>query len=236
MSELTRIGLLAGMSWQSSQQYYRRLNELVGERVGGYASAPVTLHSVDFAEIHELQLAGDWEAQGRLLNRAALALQAGGVQAVALATNTLHLVAEQISAGLDVPFLDLIDLVGDAVAASGTKTVGLLATGYTMRSDLYARRLEKFGVEVLVPQSDDLELAHQIIYSELVKAVITPDSRARYLEVIDRLVDRGATGVILGCTEIPLLLRQSDTPIPLFDTTELHCQVLADVIINGAQK
>ncbi|SDJ28794.1 aspartate racemase [Frankineae bacterium MT45] len=236
MSELTRVGLLAGMSWQSSQQYYRRLNELVGERVGGYASAPVTLHSVDFAEIHELQVAGDWDAQGQLLNRAALALQAGGVGAVALATNTLHLVAEQISAGLEVPFIDLIDVVGERVAATGTQTVGLLATGYTMRSDLYARRFAKFGVEVLVPEPDDLELVHQIIYNELVKGVITPDSRARYLEVIGRLTDRGATGVILGCTEIPLLLQQSDTPIPLFDTTELHCQVLADIIVNGAQQ
>lgn len=233
MTTLTRVGLLGGMSWQSSLQYYRRLNELVHERVGGYASAPVTLHSVDFADIHALQVGDDWPAQGELLNLAARSLQAGGVDAIALATNTLHRVADQITEGLTVPFIDLIDVTGAAVADAGLTQVGLLATGYTMRSDLYRSRLENYGVEVIVPHEDDLELVHRVIYDELVAGVVSDVSRKAYVAVIDRLSARGAQGIILGCTEIPLLIQQSDTDVPVFDTTEIHCLALADVVVGG---
>ena len=232
-SDLTRVGLLGGMSWQSTAVYYRRLNELVQARVGGHASAPLILWSVDFAEIEALQRADDWPAQGRLLNDAARRLEQAGAQAVALATNTLHLVADQITAGLGVPFVDLIDVAGDAVAAGGFDTVGLLATGYTMGSDLYPSRLAARGVRTLVPEGADRELVHGIIYAELVKGIVTDASRQAYLGVIDRLIARGAQAVILGCTEIELLLSDGDAPVPLLDTTELHCQVLIDVIVNG---
>lgn len=230
MSSLNRLGLLGGMSWQSSAQYYRLLNEMVQQRVGGHTSAPLVLWSVDFAEIQTLQQAGDWPAQGQLLAEAALALQGAGVTAIALATNTLHLVADQITANLQVPFVDLVDVVGKACSAAGYRTVGILATGYTMGSDLFASRLAGYGVDVLVPPAPDRELVHGIIYDELVHGVFTDASRAAYLAVTERLVAAGAEAVVLACTEIGLLLQDGDASVALLDTTILHCRVLTDVI------
>ena len=175
---LTRIGLLGGMSWESTAVYYRLLNELVHERVGGHASAPVLVWSVDFAEIEALQRAGDWDEQGRILGEAAWALQQAGVEAVALGTNTLHLVADAITARITVPFVDLIDVVGKAVADAGHRRVGLLATGYTMASDLYPNRLAKHDVDVLVPDERDRALVHGVIFDELVHGVVRDESRA----------------------------------------------------------
>jgi aspartate racemase len=231
---LTRIGLLGGMSWQSSAVYYRRLNELVQQRVGGQASAPLILWSVDFAQIEAWQRAGDWDAQGRLLGEAAAALQGAGAQAVALATNTLHIVASQITERITVPFIDLIDVTAAAVEQRAFSTVGLLATGYTMTSDLYPSRLVGHGTQTLVPDEADRETVHRIIYAELVHGIVRPESKAAYLDVVRRLVDRGAQAVILGCTEIELLLRDGDAAVPLLDTTELHCLALADVILDNA--
>ncbi|UQX89944.1 aspartate/glutamate racemase family protein [Jatrophihabitans telluris] len=233
MSELTRIGLLGGMSWESTTSYYRLLNQFVSAEVGGHASAPVTIWSADFAEIERLQRAGDWDAQGRILHNAALSLQQSGVELIALATNTLHLVADQITAGLSVPFLDLIDLVGQAAAAAGHTRVGLLATAYTMNSDLYRSRLQRYGVEVIVPDEDDRELVHSVIYGQLVHGIVDPGSKADYLAVVSRLADSGAQAVVLGCTEIALLISDGDATVPLIDTTRLHCQALSDIIING---
>ncbi|MDQ6937967.1 MAG: aspartate/glutamate racemase family protein [Actinomycetota bacterium] len=228
---MTRVGLLGGMSWQSTALYYRLLNESVRERVGGHASAPVTIHSVDFGEFEPRQRAGDWSAQGRLLADAATALERAGVAAVALATNTLHLVAEDIVAALSVPFVDLIDLVAAEVAAAST--VGLLATDYTMTSDLYPRRLAGRGTAVLVPASDDRALVHRVIYDELVYGVVRPESRAAYRDVIARLVERGAQTVILGCTEIGLLIGDGDCDVAVLDTTRLHCRALTDIMVDG---
>jgi aspartate racemase len=232
---LTRIGLLGGMSWESTASYYRLLNELVHERVGGHASAPLLVWSADFAEIEALQAADDWPALGRLLGDAAAQLQASGVDAVALATNTMHLVADAITARLDVPFIDLIDVVGNAVSDAGYSRVGVLATGYTMNSDLYPSRLAKFDVDVIMPDPADRAEVHRVIYSELVHGVATDRSRVSYLEVIARLVAHGAEAVVLACTEIGLLLTDGDAAVPLLDSTRLHCEALADVIISGVR-
>jgi aspartate racemase len=233
---LARVGLLGGMSWESSAVYYRLLNEAVHERVGGHASAPLLLWSVDFAEIERLQRAGDWAGQGRILGEAAAALQGAGAEAIALATNTMHLVADDITARIDVPFVDLIDVVGAAAERAGHRTVGILGTGYTMDSDLYPARLAKYGVDVLVPEAGDRAELHRVIFEELVHGVVRDESRATYLAVVDRLARRGADAVVLACTEIGMLLGDGDAAVPLLDTTALHCDALADVIINGARR
>lgn len=231
---LRRLGLLGGMSWESSADYYRLLNQMVHERVGGHASAPVLLWSVDFAEIEELQRAGDWARQGRILADAAVALERAGVDAVALATNTLHVIADDITARLTVPFLDLVDLVGATASGAGYGAVGLLGTGYTMASDLYPKRLARFGVHVLVPDEAERRLVHDVIYTELVHGTVRDESRAAYLEVTERLVGRGAEAVVLGCTEIGMLLHDGDASAPLLDTTRLHCEALTEFIVSGA--
>jgi aspartate racemase len=232
---LTQLGILGGMSWESSALYYRQLNRLVRERVGGHASAPLVLWSVDFAEIEQLQRAGDWDAQGRILAGAAAKLEAAGVGAIALATNTLHLVAAQITDAITVPFIDLIDVAATALDDAGYRHIGLLATDYTMTSDLYPSRFAKYGIEVIVPDEPDRALVHRIIYDELLQGVVSDKSRAGYLEVIDRLVARGADAVLLACTEIGLLLEDGDASVPLPDTTLLHCAALADVMISGVR-
>ena len=230
MPQLRRIGLIGGMSWNSTAIYYRVLNESVAERIGGHASAPVTIWSAEFGEIEALQRAGDWTTQGEILGRAARALQDSGATTVALATNTLHLVADQIAAAIDVPFLDMIDIVAKATSDGGFRKVGILATDYTMGSDLYPARMAPLGIEVVVPDRADRDLVHGVIYDELVHSVVTDASRAAYLGVIDRLVERGADAVLLACTEIGLLLRDGDAPVPLLDTSLLHCAALTDII------
>jgi aspartate racemase len=232
---LARIGLLGGMSWQSTAVYYRELNELVQQRRGGHTSAPLLLWSVDFAEIEALQRAGDWTAQGRLLADAAARLQAAGADAIALATNTLHLVADQITAAISVPFIDLIDVTAAAVAEQGYTTVGLLATDYTMTSDLYPDRLAARAVATLVPDAAGRAEVQRVIYDELVHGVVDDRSRVALISVIEDLRARGAQAVILGCTELALLLpvgHPDSGPLPLLDTTTLHCHALADVIVG----
>jgi aspartate racemase len=233
MTALTQLGLLGGMSWESTALYYRELNRLIRERVGGHASAPLLIWSVDFAGIEELQRAGDWQAQGRILADAATKLEAAGVGAIALATNTLHLVAEQITDAIDVPFVDLIDVTAVALAQAGHTRVGLLATDYTMTSDLYPKRLAGHGIEVIVPNEADRALVHRVIYAELLQGVVSNASRAACVGVIERLVAEGADAVLLACTELGLLLEDGDASVPLPDTTLLHCAALADVIISG---
>jgi aspartate racemase len=227
---LRRIGLIGGASWTSTGIFYRLLNEMVQERRGGHTSAPVTLWSVEFGAIEALQRAGDWPAQGEILGRAARRLQDSGAQAVAVAANTLHLVSDQIVAAIDVPFVDMVDVVAKEVSERGFGKVGILATEYTMGSALYSDRLRPLGVEVLVPDADDRREVHRIIYGELVHNVASPESRSTYLAAVDRLVERGAEAVLLACTEIGLLLRNGDAAVPLLDTSVLHCQALTDFI------
>jgi aspartate racemase len=233
MSDGGRLGLLGGMSWTSTETYYRWLNEGVQARRGGHASAPVTVHSVDFAEVEAQQQAGDWTAAGALLARAATDLERGGCAAVALATNTMHVVADDIRAAIAVPFLDLLDSVSARVA--GQQRVGLLGTGYTMASDLYPKRLAPFGVEVIVPEPDDAALVHRVIYDELVHDVVREESRAEYQRVIGSLVARGAQSVLLACTEIDLLVDPGDADVPLLDTTRIHCDTLIDFMLGAAR-
>ena len=221
---MTRIGLIGGMSWESSAEYYRLLNVLTRERRGGLASADCLLLSVDFSEIEAMQVAGRWKEAGERLARAARSLEAGGAELLLICTNTMHKVADAVEAATSVPLLHLGDATADAVRRAGLTTVGLLGTAFTMEQEFYRGRLASHGLEVLVPGDDDRALVHRVIYDELCVGVVRPASRAAYLAVIDRLVARGAQGVVLGCTEIELLVGPDDVDVPVFPTTRLHVE------------
>lgn len=216
------IGLLGGMSWESTQSYYRLINEGVKARLGGLHSARLILYSVDFAEIEVLQQQGDWEAAGRLLASAAEAVQAAGADFLLIGTNTMHKVAPQIDDAIDIPLLHIADATAQALKHEGMHSVGLLGTRFTMEQAFYRERLERAGIRVLVPDQEERDEIHRIIYEELCQGEIRPDSRAVFQAVVDSLATRGAQAALLGCTEIGLLLKQSDTPVALFDTTEIH--------------
>lgn len=218
------IGLLGGMSWESSIEYERRINQGVRAVRGGTASADLIIRSYDFAAIEALQEAGDWAGAGALLADDAKHLVNAGADLILLCTNTMHVVAPVIEAAISVPFLHLADTTADAVTDAGLATVALLGTRYTMEQDFYRGRLEQQGLTVLIPDEPDRTVVHDVIYDELVQGVVTDDSRHRYLAIIDRLVAQGATGVIAGCTEIELLVRPSDIAVPLFPTAQLHAE------------
>jgi aspartate racemase len=222
MDGVRSIGLLGGMSWESTALYYRLLNEGVRDRLGGFSSARCLLLSVDFAEIQRLQRAGDWARAGELLAADARTLQDAGADVVLLCTNTMHAVAPAIEAVLDVPFLHIGDSTAAVVRAAGVSRVGLLGTAYTMEQPFLVDRLRGTGLDVLVPDADDRALVHRVIYDELVLGVVAEGSRSAYRSVVDRLVERGAEGVILGCTEIELLVGPDDVTVPVFPTTALH--------------
>lgn len=227
------IGLLGGMSWESSVEYYRIVNEQVRERLGGLHSAHCVLYSVDFAEIERLQVAGQWDGAGKRLLAAATALQDAGAEVLVLCTNTMHKVVDVLIDGLDIPVLHLADTTAAAVRAAGLDRVGLLGTAFTMEQDFYTGRLAEHGLDVLVPEADERADVHRIIYEELVVGIVTEPSRQRYREVIDALVARGAQGVILGCTEIELLVGPADSPVPVFPTTRLHAEAAVDHALSG---
>jgi aspartate racemase len=218
-----RIGLLGGMSWESSAEYYRFVNEAVRDRLGGLHSADCVLRSVDFFEIEALQRTGRWEEAGERLAGEARALVAAGAELIVLCTNTMHKVAPEIEAALDVPFLHIADTTAAAVRAAGLETVGLLATGYTMEQDFYVGRLrDRHGLGVLVPEADERRIVHSVIYDELCVGVVKDSSREQYRRIMAALAERGAEGILLGCTEIDLLVGPADAPVPVFDTTRLH--------------
>lgn len=227
------IGLIGGMSWESSAEYYRLLNELVRERLGGLHSARCVLHSVDFAEIEEFQRAGEWERAGDVLAGAAKGLEAAGADLVLICTNTMHKVADQVAAAVSVPLLHLGDATAEAVRARGVRRVGLLGTAFTMEQDFYRDRLRSHGLEVVTPEAEDRALVHRVIYEELCLGVVRDESRAAYQEVIARLVAEGAEGVVLGCTEIELLIRQEHSPVPVFPTTRLHAEAAVTAALEG---
>ena len=229
---MKRIGLLGGMSWESSAEYYRLVNELVRERLGGLHSAECLLFSVDFATVETLQVEGRWEEAGRLLGEAAAVLERGGADFVVLCTNTMHKVADAVQTGLSVPFLHLGDTTARAVVGAGVRRVGLLGTAFTMEQDFYRDRLASFGLDVVVPDADDRALVHRVIYDELCLGVVSDDSRRRYRAVIERLVDAGCEGIILGCTEIELLIGQQDSPVPVFPTTRLHAEAAVALALS----
>ncbi|GAA1648923.1 aspartate/glutamate racemase family protein [Actinoplanes couchii] len=218
------IGLLGGMSWQSTAEYYRILNELVRERLGGLHSARLVLHSVDFAEIEVLQAEGRWDEAGAVLAAAARSLEAAGADFVVLCTNTMHKVAEPIQDAIGIPLLHLGDATADAVKGAGIRTVGLLGTRFTMAEEFYRGRMAQHGLTVLVPGDEDQRIVNDVIYQELCLGVVRPESREAYRRIIQRLIDDGAEGVILGCTEIELLVGPDDSAVPLFPTTRLHCE------------
>ncbi|WP_024891154.1 aspartate/glutamate racemase family protein [Luteimonas huabeiensis] len=221
------IGLIGGMSWESTLPYYRIVNRTVRERLGGLHSARVLLYSVDFHEIEALQRAGDWSGAGEAMADAARRLQRGGADFLVLCTNTMHIVAEAIEAAVPLPLLHIADPTADALAAAGIRRVGLLGTRFTMEQAFYRERLERHGLEVLVPDAAARGQVHRVIYEELCRGVIRDASRAAYREVLAGLAARGAEGAILGCTEISLLVGADDAPMPLFDTTELHARAAA---------
>ncbi|MEA1082304.1 aspartate/glutamate racemase family protein [Marinobacter qingdaonensis] len=227
------IGLLGGMSWESTQSYYRLINEGVKARLGGLHSARLILYSVDFAEIEVLQQQGDWEAAGRLLASAAEAVQAAGADFLLIGTNTMHKVAPQIDDAIDIPLLHIADATAQALKHEGMHSVGLLGTRFTMEQAFYRERLERAGIRVLVPDQEERDEIHRIIYEELCQGDIRPDSRAVFQAVVDSLATRGAQAALLGCTEIGLLLKQSDTPVALFDTTEIHANAAVAAALGG---
>ncbi|MBU3062046.1 aspartate/glutamate racemase family protein [Nocardia sp. NEAU-G5] len=228
------IGLIGGMSWESTAEYYRLLNELTRERLGGLHSSRCIVYSVDFAEIERMQVAGEWERAGQVLAEAAKALEAAGAELLLICTNTMHKVADQVSDVVSVPLLHLADTTAAAVRTAGRTTVGLLGTAFTMEQDFYRGRLAERGLEVLIPGPADRDMVHRVIYDELCQGIIRPESRAAYRRVIDELVSRGAEGVILGCTEIELLIRPDDSPVPVFPTTRLHAEAAVAAALGTA--
>jgi aspartate racemase len=225
-----RVGLVGGTSWVSSEHYYRNLNESVAARLGGSASAPVTLWSVEFGELARLQHDRDWTQVGAILSDAAGRLVAAGCSGIALAANTTHLVADQVRAAIGaVPLLDLVELT--AVDAARYEKVGLLGTRFTMESDMFPTAFARRGVDTVLPTDDQQTVIHDVIYQELTRGHVTAQARAAYLAVIDKLVTDGAEAVILACTEQGLLLRDGDARVPLIDTTELHCRAIVEFML-----
>jgi aspartate racemase len=227
-----RIGLLGGMSWESTAVYYRLVNELVASRLGGLHSADLVLRSVDFFDVERLQSSAAWDEAGELLAKEAAALEAAGSDILVLCTNTMHKVADAIEGAVSIPFVHIADATADAVRAAGLSRVGLLATGYTMEQDFYVGRLRKrHGLDVLVPSESDRREVHRVIYEELCLGVIRDESRTEYRRVMERLADRGAEAILLGCTEIDLLVDQADSALPLFDTTRIHAEKAVDLAL-----
>jgi aspartate racemase len=228
------IGLIGGMSWESSIEYYRLVNQGIKARLGGLHSARCVMVSVDFAEVETLQHAGRWDELGQAMVAAAQSLERSGASFIVLCTNTMHKLAGVIEAGVSIPFLHIADATASAIKAQGLHRVGLLGTRFTMEEDFYQGRLVKqHGLEVLAPGAADRELVHRVIYAELVVGEIKGESRKAFREVIERLFQRGAEGIILGCTEIGLLVKPPDSPLPLFDTTLIHAQAAVDYALKG---
>ena len=228
------IGLIGGMSWESTVPYYRVINETIKARLGGLHSAKLVLYSVDFHEVERLQHSGDWEAAGTLLAEAARALEAAGAELIVLCTNTMHKVAPAIEAAVRIPLLHIADPTAEDIKRAGFATVGLLGTRFTMEQAFYKERLrERHGLQVVIPTQRDRELVHRVIYEELCLGQVLPESRAECKRVIADLVAHGAEAVILGCTEIALLVTQHDSPVPLFDTTGIHARKAAEVALSA---
>lgn len=223
------IGLIGGMSWESTVSYYRAINEEIKRRLGGMHSAKIVLYSVDFHDIERLQHAGDWNAAGDLLAQAARSLQAAGADFLVLCTNTMHKVATHIEQAVAIPLLHIADPTAEAIKNAGHSTVGLLGTRFTMEQAFYRDRLQaQHGLQVLVPDDDDRETVHRIIYDELCLGVVKPESRVAYRRIMARMAADGAEAIILGCTEIALLVSQEDARVPLFDTTAIHARAAAE--------
>ena len=220
---MKRLGLIGGMSWESTAEYYRIINQAVNHRLGGSHSCDCYIYSFDFSTIEKLQHEDKWKELAVLLTEAALSLEQAGAEIIVLCTNTMHLLSDSMESKLSVPFLHIVDVVGENIREKGIKKVGLLGTKFTMEKDFYRERLlRSFGIEVLIPDSEERDFIHEVIYHELVQGQISKSSHEQFVAIVDRLAGSGAEGVILGCTEIPLILKQDDCAVPLFDTTFIH--------------
>ena len=227
------IGLIGGMSWQSTSLYYSAINEGVKQSLGGLHSAKVCLYSVNFHEIEQLQHAGKWAQTAAILAQAAQAVEAGGADLLLICTNTMHKVATEVEAAVNIPLLHIADATAKQLLADRMTTVGLLGTAFTMQQDFYKGRLSQdFGIQVLVPSEAQQAMVHEVIYQELCLGIINPASKQKYLAVLQDLFNQGAQAVILGCTEITLLVQQTDTPIPLYDTTAIHAQSAVEAALD----
>lgn len=228
------IGLLGGMSWESTVPYYRLINQEVNRRLGALHSARIVLYSVEFEEIEQLQHAGDWESAARILIEASRGLERAGADVSLICTNTMHRVYDQIAAALEIPMLHIADATAAAIHQAGPRTVGLLGTRFTMEGDFYRGRLrDRHGLEVLIPPESDREIVHRVIYEELCLGEIKDASRAEFGRIIGHLEERGVEAVILGCTEISMLVGPGDVAVPTFDTTEIHALAAADWALNS---
>ena len=227
------IGLLGGMSWESTALYYQWINEFVKEELGGLHSAQIAMVSVDFQEIEDLQHKDKWEEAGEILSGAARQVEAAGADFLLICTNTMHKVAPQIEEAINIPLLHIADATAEEVKKQGIGSIGLLGTNFTMEQNFYAGRLtEKHGLQVLVPEKEDRDIVHRVIYEELVLGVVKEESRNEYLRIMNDLRDRGAEGVIEGCTEIVMLVQQEHTEIPLFDTTAIHARKAVELALS----
>jgi aspartate racemase len=232
---MKRIGLLGGMSWESTIEYYRLVNELVAERLGGLHSADCLLRSVDFADIEVLQREDRWEEAGEVLAREARQLEAAGAELLVLCTNTMHKLAPVITAAIGIPFVHIADTTADAVKRAGLRRVGLLATAYTMEQEFYVGRLREHGLEVVVPDAADRKIVHDVIYEELCRGIVEDASREEYRRIMRALAGQGgAEGILLGCTEIDLLVGAGDSPVPVFDTTRLHAERAVELSVASS--
>ncbi|MGI2258674.1 aspartate/glutamate racemase family protein [Shewanella sp. GXUN23E] len=225
------IGLLGGMSWESTASYYAMINQGIKQQLGGLHSAKLVLNSVDFAEIEKLQHEGNWACTAKMLTKAAVGVEAAGADFLLICTNTMHKVAPQIELVINIPLLHIADATADKLLGAGIDCVGLLGTRFTMEQDFYISRLEAKGIRVLVPDEGGRDVVHRVIYQELCQGLINDSSRQDYLAIMEALAGQGAQGIILGCTEIGLLVKQADTEIPLFDTTAIHAQAAVQMAL-----
>lgn len=226
------IGLIGGMSYESTVDYYRIINQKINEHFGGHTSAKIVMFSVDFAEIEEYQRYGQWDKSALVLTDAARKLESIGADMIALCTNTMHIVADQIQQELYVPFIHIADVTAHKILSQHIHKVGLIATRYTMEMDFYVKRLRDFGLEVQIPVAVDRQLINDVIFNELVHGVTKPESKQSFLNIVEKLSNRGCEGIILGCTEVGMLIKKEDTQLPLFDTTLIHCDSLVQLAIR----
>jgi aspartate racemase len=228
------IGLIGGMSWESSIEYYRIINEVTKSKLGGLHSAKSVMYSVDFAEIEALQHQSCWQEAAALMISAAQSIERAGADFVVLCTNTMHKLADEIEANIQIPFLHIADATAEKIQSDHIQQIGLLGTRFTMEQDFYRGRLiDKHGLEVLIPNDEEREVVHRIIYEELCLGIINPDSRKQYIEIMNRLVELGAEGIILGCTEIELLVHAGDATVELFPTTRIHAEAAVEKAITA---
>ena len=226
------LGLIGGTTWVSTVDYYKYINKLTTEKLGGLNSAKILLYSVRFSDVKSLADASDWESLGKLMSGIAQNLEKGGAEAIVLCANTMHIVADKVQEKTNIPLIHIADATAKAILAQNLKKVALLGTKFTMENDFYKNRLADFGIETIIPNDEERDFIHWSIFEELGKDIFTENTKQKYLEIIDKLNERGAQGVILGCTEIPMLVKPEECPIPSFDTTILHAKAAVEFALS----